>query len=213
MVNPSEVYIILSALTFSAFFSGIEIAFVSADKLQIEVQAKSGHFISKILSGFVHNPSRFLATTLIGNNIALVVYGIFMAKLLLPYLELWLPFFIDNQLLLMIVETIISTILVLVTAEFLPKSLFLLNPNWMLNLLAIPMKVLYYILYLPTVFIAWLSKGLIKNVLRLEYNDAKPVYGLIDLNNYIKVRFARKSYSLSLSTFPIFIHLGEGHFG
>lgn len=186
MVNPIDVYIILSALTFSAFFSGIEIAFISADKLQIEVQAKSGHFISKIISGFVHNPSRFLATTLIGNNIALVVYGIFMAKLLFPFLELWLPFFIDNQVMLMIVETFLSTIVVLVTAEFLPKSLFLLNPNWMLYLLAIPTKILYYILYLPTVFIAWLSKRLIKHVLRLEYNDAKPVYGLIDLNNYIK---------------------------
>ena len=96
MVSPIELYIVLSALAFSAFFSGIEIAFISADKLQIEVQANNGHFLSKLLSGFVHNPARFLATTLIGNNIALVVYGIFMARLLLPFLEQW-PFLLDNQ--------------------------------------------------------------------------------------------------------------------
>ena len=186
MVNPIDIYIIISALTFSAFFSGVEIAFISADKLQIEVQAKNGRLISRILSGFIHNQSRFLATTLIGNNIAVVVYGIFMAKLLFPLLEQWLPLYINNQGVLMVVETIISTIIVLVTAEFLPKSLFILNPNGMLNLMAIPMKVLYYILYIPTVVIASMSRGLIKKVLRLEYNDSKPVYGLIDLNNYIK---------------------------
>lgn len=186
MVNPTDIYVIIGALGFSALFSGIEIAFVSADKLQIEVQAKNGRFISRILSGFIHNQSRFLATTLIGNNIALVVYGIFMARLLFPFLEQWLPMFIDNQGILMVIETIISTIVVLVTAEFLPKSLFILNPNTMLNLLAIPIQLVYYILFIPTVVITTASTWFIKHILRLEYNEAKPVYGLIDLNNYIK---------------------------
>jgi CBS domain containing-hemolysin-like protein len=186
MADPGDFYIILGALSFSAFFSGVEIAFISSDKLQIEVQAKNGRLVSRILSGFINNQSRFLATTLIGNNIALVVYGIFMAKLLFPLLEQWLPLYINSQGVLMIVETIISTIIVLVTAEFLPKSLFIINPNGMLNLMAIPMKVLYYLLYLPTIIIVSMSRHLIKNVLQLEYTDAKPVYGLIDLNNYIK---------------------------
>ena len=186
MVNPTDIYVILGALMFSAFFSGIEIAFVSADKLQIEVQAKNGRFVSRILSGFFHNQSKFLATTLIGNNIALVVYGIFAARLLFPVLEQWLPNYVGNEFVLMVLQTIISTIIVLVTAEFLPKSLFILNPNTMLDILAVPIQILYYILYIPSFIITTLSRWLIKYVLRLEYNESKPVYGLIDLNNYIK---------------------------
>ena len=186
MVNPTDIYVILGALVFSAFFSGIEIAYISADKLQIEVQAKNGRFVSKIISGFFHHQSKFLATTLIGNNIALVIYGIFSAKMLFPILEAWLPDSFDNEFVLMVLQTIISTIIVLFTAEFLPKSLFILNPNTMLDILAVPIKIIYFILYIPTVIISTASRWLIKYVLRLQFNDSKPVYGLIDMNNYIK---------------------------
>ena len=86
MGETADLYIIIVTLLFSAFFSGMEIAFISANKLQIEVQAKEKNLISKILSNFVHHQDRFLSTTLIGNNISLVVYGIFMANLLVPIL-------------------------------------------------------------------------------------------------------------------------------
>ncbi len=178
--------IILAALVFSAFFSGIEIAFISANKLRLEVQAKNGSWADKILAGFLTNQSGFLGTTLIGNNIALVVYGIFMAKGLDPWLNQLLPAVINQPLSHLVLQTLISTLIVLFTAEFLPKSLFMLEPNRVLKWLAIPMWVIYYLLWIVTFIVTWISKQLIVYVFRLTYSDTKPVYGLADLNAYIK---------------------------
>ncbi len=186
MVEQLDLYIILTTLLFSAFFSGMEIAFISANKLQIEVQAKDKNVISRILAGFVHKQERFLSTTLIGNNISLVVYGIFMANVLAPILQRITPVAIYGPIVLLIEQTIIATLIVLITAEFIPKSLFIINPNKVLRFFAIPMKIIYYLLYLVTIFITTLSKLVINKILKLEYNDSKPVYGLTDLNNYIK---------------------------
>jgi putative hemolysin len=186
MVNSSDIYIIITTLLFSAFFSGMEIAFISANKLQIEVRAKDDNIISRILSGFVHNQARFLSTTLLGNNIALVVYGIFMANVLVPVLEIITPDSINSPIVLLVEQTVIATIIVLITAEFLPKSLFIINPNKVLRIFAIPMQLIYYVLYIATRLITGLSKFVIVNILKQNFNDAKPVYGLTDLNNYIK---------------------------
>ncbi len=186
MAESADIYIILITLVFSAFFSGIEIAFISANKLQIEVQAKENNFISRILSGFVHNQDKFLSTTLIGNNIALVLYGIFMANLLVPVLAEVTPEAVRTPIVLLVGQTLIATLLVLVTAEFLPKSLFIINPNKVLRVLAIPMQVIYYLLFLATWLITGLSRFVITKLLKLPYDDSKPVYGLTDLNNYIK---------------------------
>lgn len=164
----------------------MEIAFISANKLQIEVQAKENNIISRILSGFVHNQDKFLSTILIGNNIALVIYGIFMANLIVPILEKITPTAFGSPIVILIEQTLIATLLVLVTAEFLPKSLFIINPNKVLRVLAIPMQIIYYLLYLATMLITTLSKWVIVNLLKLAYDDSKPTYGLIDLNNYIK---------------------------
>jgi len=186
MVESSDLYIIIITLLFSAFFSGMEMAFISANKLQIEVQARDKNIISRILSGFVHNQDKFLSTILIGNNIALVLYGIFMANLLVPVLEKVNPSALASPILLLIEQTVIATMLVLITAEFLPKSLFIINPNKVLRVLAIPMQIIYYILFLATMLITSLSKWVIVNLLKQTYDDSKPTYGLIDLNNYIK---------------------------
>ena len=177
---------ILATLLLSAFFSGMEIAFVSADKLHIELQAKKGSGSSKLLSRFMNNPSRFIGTTLIGNTIALVVYGVFMAKLLDPVLNTYLPDFLNNQTGILICQTVISTLLVLLTAEFLPKSIFMINPNWLLNVLAYPMYLVYWLLT-PVVFVlVSFSKLIITNILGLEFSEDKPAFRLTDLNNYIR---------------------------
>ena len=197
MAESIDIYIIIITLLFSAFFSGMEIAFISANKLQIEVRAKDKNIISRILSGFVHNQARFLSTTLLGNNIALVVYGIFMANLLVPTLEVITPDAINSPIVLLIEQTVIATLIVLITAEFLPKSLFIINPNKVLRIFAIPMKLMYYVLYFATRLITGLSKFVIVKVLKQNFNDAKPVYGLTDLNNYIK-RISRSSDDDSL---------------
>lgn len=186
MADSVDVYYIIITLLFSAFFSGIEIAFISANKLQIEVQAKDKNIISKILSRFIHNQDRFLGTTLIGNNIALVIYGILMANLLIPILERITPVAITSPIVLLLEQTVIATIIVLITAEFLPKSLFIINPNKVLRILAIPMQIIHYILYPATLLITSLSKFVIVKLLNLKYDDSKPAYGLTDLNNYIK---------------------------
>jgi len=186
MVEPLDLYIILTTLFFSAFFSGIEIAFISANKLQIEVQAKNNNVVGRILSGFVHNQDKFLSTTLIGNNIALVVYGIFMANALAPILQEFNPATLTSPVFLLLEQTILATLIVLITAEFIPKSIFIINPNRSLRIMAIPMQGIYYLLYLATYFITKLSKLVIVSVFKLKYEDSKPVYGLTDLNNYIK---------------------------
>lgn len=176
--------VIVICLLFSAFFSGMEIAFISANKLHIEVLRQQGTLVGRILSKFANNQSYFLGTTLIGNNLALVLYGIYMARLMEPSLQQLIPG--DFQTIILIVQTLISTILVLVTAEFLPKSIFLLNPDRMLTALAIPMGAIYWTMYPITVVIVGVSKFFIEKVFRFEYSDDKPVFGLTDLNNYIK---------------------------
>jgi CBS domain containing-hemolysin-like protein len=109
-----------------------------------------------------------------------------MAQILEPWLLSFLPTFLSGDISILIIQSILSTIIVLITAEFLPKSLFMLNPNTMLTVFAFPMALIYYALYPVIFFIANVSQFLIRNVLRLKYEDNKPVFGLIDLNNYIK---------------------------
>lgn len=185
-MDPGLTIKIFISLIFSFLFSGIEIAFLSANKLQIELQGKQGILSGKIFSKFIKKPSLFIGTTLIGNTIALVLYGIFMAQLLEPYLQLWLPESFSNEATILITQTLLATLLVLFTAEFLPKSLFLINPNVMLSALAVPFNIVYYALF-PLVFaIVSLSKFVITKLFRSEYSDEKPVFGLTDLNNYLK---------------------------
>ncbi|MEX2336292.1 MAG: hemolysin family protein [Fulvivirga sp.] len=177
---------IILTLLFSAFFSGIEIAFVSSNKLYIELQRKKGFRTGKILATFINNPSRFIGTTLIGNTISLVIYGVFMAKLLDPIIRANIPEVIYNEVSVLIAQTIISTLVVLFTAEFLPKSVFLINPNWMLSILAMPMFILYKIMGPIVWAVVSMSKLFISKAVGIEYAEDRPAFGLTDLNNYIK---------------------------
>ncbi len=180
-------YILIAiTLAFSFFFSGIEIAFLSANKLQIELQGKQGVLWGRIMSYFLKRQSWFIGTTLIGNTLALVLFGIYMAQLIEPWLASNLPQSINDEVFILIFQTLISTLLILFTAEFLPKSLFLINPNLMLAALAVPFRIIYFILAPLTFSIVYLSKIVIIHVLRIEYSEEKPVFALTDLNNYLK---------------------------
>ncbi len=188
-MDLQALYIILASIIFSAFFSGIEIAFVSADRLQIELQRKQGDLAGKILSRFVLRPSSFIGTTLIGNTISLVVYGYFMALVLEPPIADLLPPGLNpevSDILVLLLQTLISTLIVLVTAEFTPKSVFLLNPNWLLNIFSVPILLIWFIMYPVVWVIISLSELIIRKVLGLPYSEDKPVFELTDLNNFIQ---------------------------
>ncbi len=179
-------YKILISLLFSGFFSGLEIAFVSRNKLNFELKAKKGGIIGNIFSIFKKNTSHFFATMLLGNNLALVLYGIFMAELLEPIIFNILPEIIKNDILVLLFLIIISTLIVLITAEFIPKSLFLVSPNLMLSYFSVPLFIIYILLYPAVWVILSISKFFILNVLNLKYSEEKPVFSLTDLNDYVK---------------------------
>ncbi|WP_057937205.1 hemolysin family protein [Algoriphagus resistens] len=179
------VYVILT-LVFSAFFSGMEIAFISSNKLQIELQNKQGDMTGRLLSVFVQRPGQFIGTTLMGNTISLVLYGIFMAYLMEDPLKMWLPEGFNNDAVVLFAQTLISTIVVLVTAEFLPKSLFMLNPNSMLNFFALPFWIIYILIYPVVWAVVGLSRFFITKILRLEYSEDKPVFTVTDLNSFVQ---------------------------
>jgi putative hemolysin len=185
MENSYLIYVVIT-LVFSAFFSGVEIAYISANKLQIELQKKQGLLSGKVLSKFIQQPGQFIGTTLIGNTIMLVLYGTFMAYLLDDPLGMLFPESVNKKAFVLISQTVLSTILVLITGEFLPKSVFMINPNSMLNFFALPMLVIYYLMYPIVWLIVGLSRGFITQVLRLEYNEEKPVFTITDLNSFIK---------------------------
>ncbi len=155
-------YIIITAvaLILGAFFSGMEIAFVSANKVKTEIDIKKGGLVSQILNIFYTHRETFISTMLVGNNIVNVVYGISIAWLLKTPLEAWLGE--KNEALILLVQTLISTAIVLVMAEFLPKTTFRINPNRSLRIFAVPLLFLYLILYPISQFTSWLSTVLMR---------------------------------------------------
>ncbi len=173
---------ILLTLVFSAYFSGMEIAFVTANKFKIELDAKQGDFLSAILSRFLKHPSRFIGAMLVGNNIALVIYGIFMAQVLEPQIA----YLTANESLILLIQTIISTLIILLTAEFLPKTVFRINPNLILRFFAIPTGILYSILLIPMFIIIGISELILKYVFRLGNEVEDLNFGRIDLEHYLR---------------------------
>ena len=175
---------ILISLAFSAFFSGMEIAFISSNKLRFELDKKERSLSSKILGIFYRNPNLFISTMLVGNNIALVIYGILMAQIIGDNL---LAGFIDNHFLMVLAQTVISTLIILVTGEFLPKTIFKINPNLVLNVFAIPLIVCYVVLY-P---ISKLASGLSCIFLRLfgmkvNKDASDRAFGKVDLDYFVQ---------------------------
>ncbi len=183
MDSQQAVGIIVSIIS-SAFFSGVEMAFVSANKLYFELQAKQGVITGQIISKYLKNPSKFIGTMLIGNTLSLVAYGIFMEGYLHHEIEHFFP--IMNGIAAGLIASLIGTIIILMTSEFTPKSIFLLNPDGFLEVLAIPILIINTIMYPLVWAIVGLSKWFINNVLRLEYSEERPAFGLTDLNNYLQ---------------------------
>jgi putative hemolysin len=180
-----EIQLIILSLIASGFFSGIEIAYLTSNKLKIELQKKQGTLSGKLLARFVESPSGFLATTLVGNNIALIVFGIMMSKLTEPFLLAQLPLSFHSEFYLLILQTFISTALVLLVGEFVPKIIFRINPDNLLRIFALPLTAVYYLLF-PFVFIVQgVSEFLLKYVLKVNIAFQKPVFSKVDLEDYV----------------------------
>ncbi len=172
---------ILISLLFSAFSSGMEIAFITANRFKLEVERKKGSTAAGIMANFLERPSRFISTMLVANNIALVAYGILMASVLDPILVRW----IHNEMLVLLAQTIIATIIVLITGEFTPKAFFRINPNRMLMLFAIPAKITYTLLYPIVWAIDHLSNKLLSSLFKMKVNEEKLSFGRIDLDQFV----------------------------
>jgi CBS domain containing-hemolysin-like protein len=172
-------------MVFSAFFSGVEMAFVSSNKLYFELKAKQDLLSAKIISNFNQKPSQFIGTMLIGNTLSLVAYGIFMEEYLHHAILTNIPY-ITNVILARLLASIVATIVILTTSEFTPKSIFLINPDAILEFLAIPILIINSLMF-PLVWLTvGLSKWFITRVLRLSYSEEKPAFGLTDLNHYLQ---------------------------
>ena len=174
---------LLISMVFSAFFSGMEIAFVSSNKLRFEME-KTNNVSSYILSVFYRHSNNFISTMLVGNNIALVIYGILMAQLIEHYI---LADVISNQALLVPIETIISTLVILVTGEFIPKTLFKINPNTTLKFFSLPAFICYIILYPISRFSSSLSSGILHLVgVKTNKEDREKAFTKVDLDYFIQ---------------------------
>jgi CBS domain containing-hemolysin-like protein len=179
--------IILISILASAFFSAMELAFLSSNRLRIEVMKKNQSLKSRIIVLFFHKESTMIASLLMGNNIALVMYGIASARVLNQF---FIGLGIEDEVLLLVLQTVASTIIVLVTAEFLPKALVQLNPNRFLDVTLAPMLVLYIILYLPTQLVLFFSYIILKMFGSSQEQSAR-VFSKVDLEHYVDELSAR----------------------
>ncbi len=157
MSTSSALIIVIVAILLSAFFAGMEIAFVSANKVRVEIDVKKAGLINRIIHVFYNHSDMFISTMLIGNNVVNVIYSMAMASLLTIPLKAYVG---DNEFLLLLLITIISTVIILITGEFLPKAVFRINPNYSLRMFSLPLFMCYLVLYPISKFTEWLSQGI-----------------------------------------------------
>ena len=179
----NEITVIIITLIASAFFSGMEIAFLSSDTLRLELDKNKNKLNAKLINTFNRNPGQYIATMLVGNNVALVVYSLAFAKTI----EYFLSGTVIESSVLLLIQTLISTFIILFVAEFIPKAVFRFNPNLALNLFSLPVAFFYVIFYPLTRFVLFVSKIFIKLLFKakIESKQEQRVFGKIDLNNLV----------------------------
>ncbi len=178
-----EVAVIIVCLLLCAFFSGMEIAFVSSNKIYLEIEKKQDNFLSNILTKLTEKPSKFIATMLVGNNVSMVVYGFFMGDMLMKWIQSF-PFHLSNFASLLI-QTIISTLIVLLTSEFLPKVFFQVYSNSLMKFFAIPSYIFYISFNYISTFVIWISDFILKKFFNTEGDYVPSFFSKVELGNYI----------------------------
>jgi len=194
-----DIFIILLSLLFSAFFSGMEIAFVASNKMQLEIEKKKGTFLAGILTKITKYPSRFITIMLVGNNISLVVYGYFMGNLIMGFIS---PY-IDNDFAILLIQTLISTIVILITGEFLPKTLFRIFANETLKFFALPAYLFYLLLFVISEFIMYISNFILRVFFHIKQDEVQLVFSKVELENYIseQIESARDEIDAEIQIF------------
>jgi CBS domain containing-hemolysin-like protein len=181
------VAVILTAILFSAYFSGMEIAFVSANQLKIELDRKHGIFSARIVKVFQKNPGHFIVTLLVGNNIALVIYGILVARILEPLLIYNLN--LQNELAILLIQTLAGTLVIIFAGEFIPKALFRSRPNMALNIFSIPTLIISIILLPISLFVVGISNFILRLFFGIRQRESKKiqsrVFGKLDLDHLL----------------------------
>lgn len=178
-----EVGVIILCLLLCAFFAGMEIAFVSSNKIYLEIEKKQDNLVSKILTKLTEKPSQFIATMLVGNNICIVIYGFFMGDLIMSWIETFNFHFSDLSNL--IFQTVISTLVVLITAEFLPKVFFQIYANTLLKFFAIPAYFFYRVFYFFSSFVIWISDLILKKFFKTDGDNVSSFFSKVELSIYI----------------------------
>ncbi|HEX2396369.1 MAG TPA: hemolysin family protein [Bacteroidales bacterium] len=179
----NQFLLLLVTLALAAFFAGMEIAFLASNKLRLELDRKQGLISSRIIHIFQERSGQYIATIQLGNNIAIVVYGIFMARSLEPFIG----GFITSEFGVMTVQTLISTLIILFLAEYLPKALVRINPNLALRIMSFPLLLIFIVLYPASIVIHRFSNLILKSIIRSKSVNQydQMVFGKVDLNHLI----------------------------
>ncbi|TVZ26810.1 CBS domain containing-hemolysin-like protein [Gillisia sp. Hel_I_86] len=186
----AEILIIVCSLILSAFFSGMEIAYISSNKIFIEIEKRQSGILANVLKKLTKKPSKFIATMLVGNNIALVVYGFYMGELIMTVLLGLMPSesrFVTAMVtdFSLLTQTIISTLVILFTAEFLPKVFFQIYANSFLKIFAIPAYLFYFLFSFVSSFVIWISDVILKRFFKTEGDEVQLAFSKLELGNFI----------------------------
>ncbi|MFD0977651.1 hemolysin family protein [Salinimicrobium gaetbulicola] len=199
-----DIFIIVCSLLLSAFFSGMEIAYVSANKIHVEIEKKQNDFLAKVLTRLTRKPSKFIASMLVGNNIALVVYGFFMGDLLMEWLG---TLDVQNEFLRYVImdlslltQTVISTLIILLTAEFLPKVFFQIYANFLLKFFAVPAYLFYILFSFISSFVIWISDFVLKRFFKTEGDEVQLAFTKVELGNYINEQMEKVEEDQEIDT-------------
>lgn len=176
--------IIIASILFSALFSGLEMAYLSINKLHVELERQKGGWNYRVLGYLVDRPAAFIAAILVGNNVALVLYGNYMHQFMEPYFEQWSAF----DYLVLLAETSISTIIILVFAEFLPKTVFRQNAEGLMKVLSVPAYLIFWVLRAPSALLLGVSQFFLKYIFRIEAEEESNDFGRVELDHYVRER-------------------------
>ena len=202
--------IIIISLILSAFFSGMEIAYVSSDKLNLEIQKKQAGFVSNILRRITKEPSKFISTMLIGNNFALVVYGFFMGDFIINYLLINIIFEL-NELTIVLIQTSISTIVILIAAEFIPKTVFQIYSDFFMRIFAVPAYI-FYITFSPlTNTVTLISDYILNKFFNTDSKESRLSFTKVELENFIEneIQHSQEDIDTEIEIFQNALELSE----